>query len=99
MLLQEFAELTGFTPTGEYFNDVINPAYMSSSDDKQTWCKAWVKNGGIQAAYDWMVGLANNAISQAERNRVAYAERSDAYNELQNRFYSLKSMLIGLAEA
>lgn len=99
MLLKEFAQLTGFTPTEEYFNEFIHPAYMRSDKDKQAWCKEWLKFGGIQAAYNWMSGLAANAISQAERNKEAYAKRSDAYNELFHRFQILKQTLKALAEA
>lgn len=53
MLISEFIERTGFTPTDDYYHSVIEPEYMASSEnDKDKWCKQWKKNGGIQKAYD-----------------------------------------------
>lgn len=54
MLLQEFTKLTGFTPSEEYFNCVIFPAYMASGLGKEDWCKQWMNKGGVQAAYNAM---------------------------------------------
>ena len=44
MLLKEFIERTGFTPTEECFNMHINPAYMESKLEKDEWCKIWKKS-------------------------------------------------------
>ena len=53
MTIQEFIERTGFAPTESYYHSVIEPEYMASSEnDKDKWCKAWKRNGGIQKAYD-----------------------------------------------
>ncbi len=72
MLLQEFVKLTGFEPTIEYFDEVIHPAYMESKDDKETWCKAWKRKGGIQAAYEWLHRY-NESVE-----KIAKREREDA---------------------
>lgn len=55
MLYSEFVNLTGFTPTTEYYYNVIEPEYMASNLDKQTWCRRWKRNGGIENAYSALV--------------------------------------------
>ena len=52
MLLEEFASLTGFTPDKDYYHAYIEPEYIESDLDKLSWCKQWVKNGGIQKVYN-----------------------------------------------
>lgn len=56
MLLKEFIERTGFTPTENYYTKVIEPEYMASELDKDQFCKQWKRNGGIQKAYDALKG-------------------------------------------
>lgn len=46
-MMSEFIELTGFEPTGEEYRQ-IEGEYMGCNEDKQKFCKKWVKNGGIQ---------------------------------------------------
>ena len=47
MTKQEFTEKTGFYPSeGQFFN--ILQDYTESKEDKDTWCKEWVRNGGIK---------------------------------------------------
>lgn len=52
MLIKEFIDRTGFTPTDDYYHREIEPEYNRSNLDKDDWCKEWKKNGGIQKAYD-----------------------------------------------
>ena len=54
MLLGEFSKLTGFKPDYDYYRLYIKPYYIKSGQSKQEWCEQWVKNGGIQKAYNYM---------------------------------------------
>ena len=54
MLLSEFSKLTGFKPDYDYYRLYIKPYYIKSGQSKQEWCEQWVKNGGIQKAYNYM---------------------------------------------
>ena len=47
MTQQEFTQRTGFYPTAEQFQ-AIHAAYMDSDKDKDTWCKEWKRNGGVE---------------------------------------------------
>ena len=71
MLLKEFIDRTGFTPTDDYFHTVIEPEYYSSNLDKDYWCKQWKKNGGIQKAYDAMCkDAASNYLRVQELDKL-----------------------------
>lgn len=63
MMISEFIELTGFRPTEDYYHKEIEPIYERSDMDKQTWCKQWKKNGGIQKAYDALREQSANALN------------------------------------
>lgn len=54
MMINEFIERTGFKPTEYYYHAEIEREYEASDMDKDKWCKQWLKNGGIQKAYDAM---------------------------------------------
>jgi predicted nucleic acid-binding Zn-ribbon protein len=54
MMINEFIERTGFKPTEHYYHAEIEREYEASDMDKDKWCKLWLKNGGIQKAYDAM---------------------------------------------
>lgn len=47
MMMSEFIERTGFEPTAEEY-EIIEEEYMGGADDKDTFCKNWKKNGGVQ---------------------------------------------------
>lgn len=47
MTKQEFTERTGFYPSERQFLNILQD-YMESKEDKDTWCKEWVRNGGIK---------------------------------------------------
>ena len=53
MLLQEFINRTGFTPSEDCYKELIEPAYLASQLDKDAWCAHWVENGGLQSAYEY----------------------------------------------
>ncbi len=64
MTIKEFTQRTGFQPTNEYYHEVINSDYMRSDLDKDTWCKQWKKQGGIQKAYDAIADEVNEEYRQ-----------------------------------
>lgn len=47
MMKSEFIERTGFEPTEEEYRE-IEAEYMGCDIDKDEFCKAWKKQGGIQ---------------------------------------------------
>lgn len=51
MMLQEFAELTGFEPSMEEYAE-IEQRYYEFDGDKKAFCEDFVQNGGIQKVYD-----------------------------------------------
>ena len=71
MLIKEFIERTGFTPTDDYDHKEIEPEYNHSKLEKDDWCREWKKNGGIQKAYDAMCkDAANNHLRVKELESV-----------------------------
>lgn len=48
MMLKEFAELTGFTPTYEEYEE-IESQYMECDDTKQDFCAGFVADGKVKA--------------------------------------------------
>lgn len=46
MNIQEFTDRTGFTPTDDYYHNVIEKAYMQSDLDKDAFCKQCEAEGG-----------------------------------------------------
>lgn len=46
MMQKEFEELTGFIVSNSEYA-LIEKAYMDCEDDKKTFCRQWVKNGGV----------------------------------------------------
>lgn len=49
MTQQEFTARTGFFPTEAQFAE-INAAYMASDDDKDTFCRRWIRLNGVAKA-------------------------------------------------
>lgn len=47
MMMSEFTERTGFEPSFEEYRE-IEEAYYSFDGNKDEFCKAWVKDGGIE---------------------------------------------------
>lgn len=74
MLQKEFEEITGFKPTSEYYHSAIEPEYNNSDMDKFAWCKQWKKDGGIQKAYDHMVGKCSKALDLEKENKKLQSE-------------------------
>ena len=52
MTIEKFTELTGFSPSPNYFNGYIYWEYVYSGLSEQAFCELWKHNGGIQIAYD-----------------------------------------------
>ena len=81
MLLNEFAQRTGFEPSNKYFFEVIHPEYMQSELTKDEFCRQWKRKGGFQKAYDAMCVERNEQQDIAFRYKRAYQETKDALDE------------------
>lgn len=82
MLLEEFAKLTGFTPDQEYYHAYIEPEYLESDLDKISWCKQWVKNGGIQKVYNDLNEVCDIYKNSYENTIKEYRSLRDDYDKL-----------------
>ena len=82
MLLEEFAKLTGFTPDKDYYNAYIEPEYLESDLDKISWCKQWVKNGGIQKVYNDLNEVCDIYKNSYENTIKEYRSLRDDYDKL-----------------
>lgn len=112
MMMSEFIERTGFEPTGEEYR-AIEEEYMGCSEDKDTFCKNWKKNGGIQRLTRMRATKIENLESNVgvlerekeyitckrDKLRAEFheAEKRISYLEAENE--SLKASLANLAEA
>lgn len=54
MMMKEFTERTGVTPTFQEYRD-IEADYYAFDGDKDAFCKAWVAAGGPMATVDAFV--------------------------------------------
>lgn len=100
MLLEEFSKLTGFKPDQEYYHAYIEPEYLESDLDKISWCKQWVKNGGIQKVYNDLNEVCDiyknsyeNAIKEYRSLRDDYDKLLKEKNEALKKIDSLKKSL------
>ena len=82
MMLEEFIKLTGFTPDQDYYYLFIENEYMNSKLEKKEWCEQWLRNGGIQKAYDAMK-------EEAELNQKAYESTVKEYWSLTDDYDKL----------
>jgi len=80
MMINEFIERTGFKPTEYYYHAEIEREYEASDMDKDKWCKLWLKNGGIQKAYDAMCkdAAANKLKVDAYEKRITFLQNKEA---------------------
>lgn len=80
MMINEFIERTGFKPTEYYYHAEIEREYEASDMDKDKWCKQWLKNGGIQKAYDAMCkdAAANKLKVDAYEKRITFLQNKEA---------------------
>ena len=80
MMINEFIERTGFKPTEHYYHSEIEREYEASGMDKDKWCKLWLKNGGIQKAYDAMCkdAAANKLKVDAYEKRITFLQNNEA---------------------
>lgn len=90
MMINEFIERTGFKPTEYYYHAEIEREYEASDMDKDKWCKQWLKNGGIQKAYDAMCkdAAANKLKVDAYEKRITFLQNNEA--ELTEEVEALK---------
>lgn len=105
MLLEEFAKLTGFTPDQDYYHAHIEPEYIESDLDKISWCKQWVKNGGIQKVYNDLNEVCDIYKNSYENTIKEYRSLRDDYDKLlkeKNDYFSeidsLKTTLEGMCK-
>ena len=82
MLLEEFAKLTGFTTDKDYYHAHIEPEYLESDLDKISWCKQWVKNGGIQKVYNDLNEVCDIYKNSYENAINEYRSLRDDYDKL-----------------
>lgn len=82
MMLEEFAKLTGFTPDKDYYHAYIEPEYLESDLDKLSWCKQWVKNGGIQKVYNDLNEVCDIYKNSYENTIKEYRSLRDDYDKL-----------------
>lgn len=96
MLLQEFAKLTGFTPSQEQFDAIINTAYIESDDDKFEFCRKWKRNfaANIQALYNMQQRQILNERRNGEEYRKTISILSDACSVLRKERDYLKKAVI-----
>ena len=82
MMLDEFAKLTGFKPDKDYYHAYIEPEYLESDLDKISWCKQWVKNGGIQKVYNDLNEVCDIYNNSYENTIKEYRSLRDDYDKL-----------------
>ena len=82
MMLEEFAKLTGFTPDKDYYHAYIEPEYLESDIDKLSWCKQWVKSGGIQKVYNDLNEVCDIYKNSYENAIKEYRSLRDDYDKL-----------------
>lgn len=71
MMQQEFEKLTKVKVTSEEYN-VIEAAYMACQEDKQVFCKQWLKKDGIR-------NLLKDRLAKAETRKPLYVSESFNY--------------------
>ena len=82
MMLDEFIRLTGFTPDQDYYHAHIEPEYLESDLDKISWCKQWIKNGGIQKVYNDLNEVCDIYKNSYENTIKEYRSLRDDYDKL-----------------
>lgn len=89
MTQKEFEERTGVSVSPSCYHGLIEPEYMNSDLDKDEWCKQWKRKKGLQVAYFYEQGRADEAIKQAkqyrelsERRMGIIAEQNKTYNQM-----------------
>ena len=95
MLISEFIERTGFTPTEECYHKFIEPDYNRSDLNKDEWCKLWKRSNGVEKAYQWQVGFDQEQLKTEHKNVQHYAK---LYNDLSKSNENLVYFLIEQSE-
>lgn len=91
MMMSEFIERVGFEPTAAEYAE-IEQEYMGCDVDKDTFCKEWKKNGGIQR-------LCRMRARRIEELEAEIAMKDRQYEEMDARhcrqFNDMKKMMDG----
>ena len=82
MMQKEFEDRAKFNVSAECYHKLIEPKYNTQNMDKDTWVKDWVKNGGIQKAYDWEVANRKTAEEKTKNTEREKAAATEQYKEL-----------------
>ena len=69
MMIEEFTERTGIRPTYDEYREIENE-YMGCDEDKDTFCKRWKKQGGVQR----ILSLRARRIEELEK-QVMFLEK------------------------
>lgn len=95
MMMSEFIERTGFEPTADEYR-AIEEEYMGGSDDKDTFCKNWKKNGGIQRLTRARKTRIENLESNVRVLEKEKAEIKEERNRIRGVFNDSKKMIVDL---
>lgn len=75
MTYNEFVERTNYYPTLDEFNNYINELYMDSEDDKDTFCKKFIKNHLSESSRRTVCKI--NELNNMYDRQVKYTEELD----------------------
>ena len=102
MLISEFIERTGFTPTEECYHQFIEPDYNRSNLNKDEWCKLWKRSNGVEKTYQWQIGFDQAQLEIEKKNTIHHANKcidlEKKYNELSESNKDLVYFLIEQSE-
>lgn len=76
MMMSEFIERTGFEPSAEEYRE-IEEAYYSFDGNKDEFCKAWVRDGGIERTSRDRIRKIRFLEEQLEKAKASYEARID----------------------
>ena len=99
MLLTEFQERTVFNQTSDCYTYCIEPEYNRSNLDKDTWCKQWKRNGGLQKAYDWECAKAKEQLESVPRLEAELHIAKTSYDELLAEAKQIKESQVSLRQS
>lgn len=91
MLQKEFEERTGLSVSSSCYHGLIEPEYINSDLDKDQWCKQWKRKKGLQIAYCYEQGRAEEAIEQAKQYKKLSEKRLNIIMEQNKQLNLIKT--------
>lgn len=82
MMMKEFIDRTGFEPTAEEY-EAIEEQYYIFNGNKDDFCTAWVKEGGIRRLTHQRAEKIAELEKQIEKERNAYREKQAEIEKLR----------------